>query len=261
MLKIQQQLLLADSEGKCEASGRPSHAEKMQNSRASGELGARHTWNWMRFRCYNPACHGFSNYGGRGIKICDRWKDSFSNFLSDIGPRPVGHVIDRIDVNGDYTPENCRWVPSVLSMRNQRRTTIPYEDGETGIEHDRKVHREWIKRNRSRRREYLRRYNAETKDHRRAIHRRWAQANRERRNEYQRQRLKSKPGLREQRLRKNKEYYWRNLESLKLKAKEYASKNKDLIKQKQRAYYLKNRETLKSYARSKYWKEKSKLSN
>lgn len=84
-------------------------------------------WNTMKRRCYNPSCDMYSSYGGRGIKVCDRWlgEDGFVNFYNDMGKRPVddnGRVyqIDRIDTNSDYSPENCRWVPAIKNARNKR---------------------------------------------------------------------------------------------------------------------------------------------
>lgn len=177
---------------KSQANARPSRAGKMRSSRVSGKLGTRYTWDWMRFRCYNPRCHGYENYGGRGIRICERWKNSFTNFLSDMGPRPEHHVIDRVDVNGDYTPKNCRWIHASLSNRTRRGIKIPYEPGEDRATHERKVHRAWVKKNYERRLNYMRRYNAKHQEHQRGVHRRWAAANREWRNEYQRIRARSK---------------------------------------------------------------------
>lgn len=80
-----------------------------------------HVWNSMRDRCNNPNFRQYGDYGGRGISICDRW-DSFATFIEDMGPRPKGYLIDRIDNDGNYTPENCRWVDRKTSQRNQRVT-------------------------------------------------------------------------------------------------------------------------------------------
>lgn len=90
------------------------------------------TWVSIKGRCCNPNDKGYANYGGRGIRICDRWKDSFENFLSDIGTRPSpSHSIDRKDNNGNYCPENCRWATRKEQMRNTRFNTIITFDGQT----------------------------------------------------------------------------------------------------------------------------------
>lgn len=78
-------------------------------------------WTNMLTRCYNENNNHYVNYGARGIKVCDRWKNDFSCFIEDMGLRPSKeHSIDRIDCNGDYTPENCRWADAYVQSRNQR---------------------------------------------------------------------------------------------------------------------------------------------
>lgn len=68
-------------------------------------------WRHAKSRCYNPNVHNYSRYGGRGVKMCERWLNSFENFLADMGPRPSGnHSIDRFPkLDGDYEPGNCQW--------------------------------------------------------------------------------------------------------------------------------------------------------
>jgi len=72
-------------------------------------------------RCTNPNATGYRWYGGRGINVCERWRGSFAAFYTDMGPRPSSkHSIDRVDSNGDYTPDNCRWATAAEQQRNKR---------------------------------------------------------------------------------------------------------------------------------------------
>lgn len=78
-------------------------------------------WAGMLSRCTNPNCDRWEHYGGRGIMVCERWATSFAAFLEDMGPRPTrGHSIDRVNVNGNYEPSNCRWATSKEQRANRR---------------------------------------------------------------------------------------------------------------------------------------------
>jgi len=89
------------------------------------------SWDGMKSRCTNPKSTGYQNYGGRGIKVCDRWSISFENFLEDMGLMPgPAFTLDRIDVNDDYKPENCRWLSKKDQSRNTRRTLFIEHEGE-----------------------------------------------------------------------------------------------------------------------------------
>ncbi len=87
------------------------------------------SWQMMKSRCDNPNYTDYRNYGGRGITYCDGWA-RFENFVSDMGNRPDGMSLDRIDPNGNYSPENCRWATSVTQNRNTRRARFLEYDGQ-----------------------------------------------------------------------------------------------------------------------------------
>lgn len=77
----------------------------------------------MRDRCFSENCKQYNNYGSRGIIVCDRWKNSFENFIADMGEKPSkGYSVERINNNGNYEPDNCRWATQKEQMANTSRT-------------------------------------------------------------------------------------------------------------------------------------------
>jgi len=89
----------------------------------------------MRQRCNNPNHIQFKHYGGRGISVCERWND-YANFLKDMGEKPSGLSIERIDVDGNYEPSNCRWATQKDQMRNMRITRRITIEGKTYVAAD-----------------------------------------------------------------------------------------------------------------------------
>jgi DNA-binding XRE family transcriptional regulator len=94
-----------------------------------GKSSTYHTWAGMKQRCYNPKQGAYRNYGARGIVVCDRWKDSFAAFVEDMGEKPDGLSLGRVDNDGPYSPENCRWQTASEQARNTRRTKRVEMDG------------------------------------------------------------------------------------------------------------------------------------
>jgi hypothetical protein len=91
------------------------------------------SWRSMKRRCEDPKNNAFIYYGGRGIKVCDRWAHSFENFLADMGKKPVpGYSLGRIDVNGNYEPGNCKWESPREQVRNRR----PFSEWQKWDEND-----------------------------------------------------------------------------------------------------------------------------
>jgi hypothetical protein len=87
-------------------------------------------WGGIKGRCYTPSFQSYAAYGGRGIKVCDRWLESFDNFIEDMGERPtLKHSIERLDVNGDYEPGNCVWATTIQQGINKRNTVYVEVDG------------------------------------------------------------------------------------------------------------------------------------
>lgn len=88
-------------------------------------------WLSMLNRCRNPKYHQYKDYGGRGIQVCERWKESFENFLADMGERPQGKTLERNEVNGNYEPSNCRWATTIEQGNNKRNNVFLTYNGET----------------------------------------------------------------------------------------------------------------------------------
>lgn len=105
-------------------------AKTKQDARKRNPLYYR--WASMLQRCENPKNPAYHNYGARGIKVCDRWREDFANYMQDVGAPPTSnHTLDRIDNDGDYSPENCRWAESKEQLRNQRRSIFITVEGVT----------------------------------------------------------------------------------------------------------------------------------
>jgi hypothetical protein len=98
---------------------------------ASGHIAVEwNAWSRAKGRCFNQSNPAFDRYGGRGITMCDAWRDDFAQFMRDMGPRPsADHSLDRINNNGDYAPGNCRWATRAEQSRNKR-NNIKTRDGE-----------------------------------------------------------------------------------------------------------------------------------
>jgi len=95
------------------------------------------TWHAMKRRCYGENTKSYKNYGGRGIKVCDRWLNSFENFYEDMGSKPSHELtLDRIDNNGNYELGNCRWGTEEQQRRNKRTNVWIEYDGMRMIQRD-----------------------------------------------------------------------------------------------------------------------------
>lgn len=89
------------------------------------------SWDGMKQRCYNVNHKAYFRYGGKGILVCSRWKNSFVNFLKDMGEKPEGLSLDRIDNEGNYCKENCRWATRKQQQNNTRKNRLISIDGTT----------------------------------------------------------------------------------------------------------------------------------
>lgn len=118
-------------DGRNRSCGSYAHRQKHGESRAgrAGRTAENVAWQSMKRRCASMDPHFYANYGGRGITVCDRWRDSFTAFLADMGRRPSAkHSIDRIDDDGNYEPGNCRWALQAQQVRNTRVNRLTEHD-------------------------------------------------------------------------------------------------------------------------------------
>lgn len=96
-------------------------ARRLRHGETAGRISRTYTtWYAAKQRCTNPRNKVFSFYGGRGIRMCDRWANDFATFLQDMGQRPEGRTLDRINPDGNYEPSNCRWATPKEQAANRR---------------------------------------------------------------------------------------------------------------------------------------------
>lgn len=128
MTKTVDELMRHDAMGR-----RINHASHAHLRKHGGLLEHRKTyqcWQDMKQRCLNSKHKQFKNYGARGISVCDRWMSDFSSFLQDMGDKPNGLTLDRIDNDGPYEPSNCRWATPAQQRANQRGVCLLPVNGE-----------------------------------------------------------------------------------------------------------------------------------
>ena len=106
-----------------------AHPEKARELRRAWWTKTYGVWHSMIQRCINPNQRSWKYYGGRGIAVCERWH-TFANFLDDMGEKPEGRSIDRIDNDGDYEPSNCRWATQSEQNANRRKLKAIEQEGE-----------------------------------------------------------------------------------------------------------------------------------
>lgn len=121
---VESRNLLGGSVQSCGCLSNALRSSNNPNNNGNTSNYAYRPWCMMKNRCNNPNYTHYQYYGGLGITVCPTWQDSFQSFLHDMGPRPVGYTLDRIDGEGDYTPENCRWASKAEQVYNREYTRL-----------------------------------------------------------------------------------------------------------------------------------------
>lgn len=114
----------------CLASEMTSARSLTHGATVGGKRREYRAWVHAKGRCHNPTDGKYRIYGARGIVVCEKWRDDFAAFLADMGPCPPGLTLDRIDVNGNYEPGNCRWATPKEQANNMRSNVIVEHGGE-----------------------------------------------------------------------------------------------------------------------------------
>ena len=107
-----------------------SRERRTTHGKSGGKDTTYNIWAGMIKRCSNPNAHNYNRYGGRGIKVCERWHD-FAAFLEDMGPNPKGYSIERLDIDKGYEPDNCTWIPKGDQSRNKSTSRRITANGQT----------------------------------------------------------------------------------------------------------------------------------
>ena len=113
------------------------YTSNLKHGGASGKFtGAYRAWRSMKQRCLDKNCKAYADYGAKGVTVCQQWIDSFESFLSDMGERPNGYSLERINVFDGYHPANCKWIPLKEQTKNQRKTVRYTVNGTIMIQSD-----------------------------------------------------------------------------------------------------------------------------